>query len=290
LLFFSFFEYNEGGDFMKYSPKEMNQILEQNSFSFKKKYGQNFIVDENIIDSALKDIEIDQDTFVIEIGPGAGSLTYKLAALSKNVLCYEIDSSLESILQENLKEFNNVTIIYDDFLKRNIKEDIRAYQYKKCYVVANLPYYITTPIITKFIEDHIEVDKIVVMVQKEVGDRFRAVPKTKDYGSLTVYLNYYFDIRKVMNVSRNVFLPKPNVDSIIVEFKKKESLIPLKNEQLFFQLVRDSFKQKRKTLRNNLKEYDLQKIEKVLQKYSYSLATRAEELSLEIFIEMANAL
>jgi len=126
------------------------------------------------------------------------------------------------------------------------------------------------------------------MVQKEVGDRFKASPKTKDYGSLTVYLNYYFNVRKVMNVSRNVFLPKPNVDSIIVEFKKKDKLLFLKNEDIFFKLVRDSFTQKRKTLRNNLKGYDLEKIEEILIKYEYSLSTRAEELPLEVFVEIAN--
>lgn len=280
--------YNEFGDIMKYSPKEMNLFLNENHFNFKKKYGQNFIIDENVIESALRDIEIDKNTFVIEVGPGAGSLTYKLAKYASRVLCYEIDETLKEILDENLKEFNNVKIIYDDFLKRDVSKDLEKEKYDKLYVVANLPYYITTPIIVKFIEDKIPVDKIVVMVQKEVGDRFKAVPKTKDYGSLTVYLNYYFSVRKVMNVSRNVFLPKPNVDSIIVEFKKKEDLLYLKNEDVFFKLVRDAFKQKRKTLRNNLKGYNLEKIEEILKKNSYSLSTRAEELPLEVFVEITN--
>lgn len=273
---------------MKYSPKEMNQLLEQNSFSFKKKFGQNFIVDENIISSALKDIEIDDETLVIEVGPGAGSLTYKLASLAKNVLCYEIDETLKEVLSENLTDFDNVNIIFDDFLKRNVNEDIKEYKYKKLYVVANLPYYITTPIITKFIEDNVLVDKIVVMVQKEVGDRFKAVPNTRDYGSLTVYLNYYFNIRKVMNVSRHVFLPKPNVDSIIVEFKRKEKKLDLINEEIFFKLVRDSFKQKRKNLRNNLKDYDLEKIQEVLNEFNLDLTVRAEQLTIEQFVLIAN--
>jgi 16S rRNA (adenine1518-N6/adenine1519-N6)-dimethyltransferase len=282
--------YNDVGDFMKYSPKEMNNLLEEKNFLFKKKYGQNFIIDENIIDSALKDINIDKDTLVIEVGPGAGSLTYKLAEQAKNVLCYEIDTTLSKILEQNLNKFNNVDIIYDDFLKRDVIKDIQKYEYKKLYVVANLPYYITTPIIIKFIEDKIPIQKIVVMVQKEVGDRFKAKPKTKEYGSLTVYLNYYFDIRKIMNVSKNVFLPKPNVDSIIVEFKRKDNLLFLNNEELFFKLVRDSFTQKRKTIKNNLKQYDLSKIETVLLKNSYNLNSRAEELPLEVFIEIANNL
>lgn len=280
--------YNNFGDIMKYSPKEMNSFLNENNFNFKKKFGQNFIIDENVIESALSSIELDKETLVIEVGPGAGSLTYKLAKYASKVLCYEIDGTLKDILDNNLKEYDNVEIIFDDFLKRDVLKDLEKYEYKKLYVVANLPYYITTPIIVKFIEDKVPVDKIVVMVQKEVGDRFKASPKTKDYGSLTVYLNYYFNVRKVMNVSRNVFLPKPNVDSIIVEFKKKDKLLFLKNEDIFFKLVRDSFTQKRKTLRNNLKGYDLEKIEEILIKYEYSLSTRAEELPLEVFVEIAN--
>lgn len=275
---------------MKYSPKEMNKLLETNAFSFKKKYGQNFIVDENIIDSILKNIELTKDTMVIEIGPGAGALTYKLSRYAKNVLCYEIDSTLKEILKENLSICSNVDILYDDFLKRDINKDLEKYAYNKLYVVANLPYYITTPIIVKFIEEHVPAEKMVFMVQKEVGERFKAKPKTKNYGSLTVYLNYYFDVRKVIQVSKNVFLPKPKVDSIVIEFKRKEKLLFLKNEDLFFKLVRDSFVQKRKTIKNNLKEYDLEKIEKILQKNALSLTSRAEELSLEVFVEIANAL
>lgn len=275
---------------MKYSPKEMHTLLETNAFSFKKKFGQNFIIDENIIDSILKNIELSKDTMVIEIGPGAGSLTYKLSKYAKNVLCYEIDTSLKAILDENLCTCSNVDIVYDDFLKRDINKDLEKYTYSKLYVVANLPYYITTPILVKFIEEQVPAEKMVFMVQKEVGDRFKAKPKTKDYGSLTVYLNYYFDVRKVIQVSKNVFLPKPNVDSIVIEFKRKDKLPFLKKEELFFKLVRDSFSQKRKTIKNNLKEYDLEKIEKVLQKNAFSLASRAEELPLEVFIEIANTL
>ena len=164
------------------------------------------------------------------------------------------------------------------------------YDYSKIYVVANLPYYITTPIIVKIIEDDIPVDKLVVMVQKEVGDRFKAVPGSKDYGSLSVFLNYYFDVKKLMDVSCNVFLPKPNVDSIVVEFKKKENLLELKDRELFFKLIRDSFSQKRKTIRNNLKGYNLEVVETVLNKYGYNLTVRAEQLPLEIFVNLANSL
>ncbi len=275
---------------MEYSPKKMQDMLENNQFHFKKQFGQNFIVDENVINSIITKSGIDKSTLVIEVGPGAGSLTSKLVEDAKEVLCYEIDTTLKSVLETNLSDYSNVTIKYTDFLKANVIDDIKKYTYDKLYVIANLPYYITTPIITKIIEDNIPVDKICIMVQKEVGDRFKALPGTKDYGSLSVYINYYYNVKKIIDVSRNVFLPKPNVDSIVVEFSKKDNGLKAKNESLFFKLIRDSFKQKRKTLRNNLKGYDLDVIESILKKYNYDLSVRAEALSLNIFIDIANAL
>lgn len=275
---------------MKYSPIEFKEKMEKYGFNLKKMYGQNFIIDENIINNIINGANIDKDTLVIEIGPGAGSLTYKLGQSAKQVLCYEIDTTLKDLLQENLKDLNNVDIIFKDFLQANVLEDIKNYDYKKLYVVANLPYYITTPIIIKFIEEEIPVDKIVVMVQKEVGDRFKAKPNSKDYNSLSIYLNYYFDVKKLLDVSKNVFIPKPNVDSIVVEFSKKDKLFELKNSKLFFKLVKDSFNQKRKTLKNNLREYDLQKIEEVLNKYNYDLSVRAEQLPIEVFVDISNNL
>lgn len=275
---------------MEYSPKKMKQILEEKNFNFKKMFGQNFIVDENVIDSIVRKSDIKDHTLVIEIGPGAGSLTNKLASVAEHVLCYEIDHSLDSVLNTVLENVDNVDVIYQDFLKSNVSCDIQNYQFNNLYVVANLPYYITTPIIMKLIEDKIPVDKIVVMVQKEVGDRFKAKPGSKDYGSLSIFLQYYFEINKLMDISRNVFLPKPNVDSIVVEFKRRKVLQELKNSELFFQLVKDSFVQKRKTLRNNLKRYDLEKIEQVLSRYHLDLSVRAEELSIDIFVAIANEL
>lgn len=273
---------------MKYSPKEMEKLLEKYGFSFKKMYGQNFIIDENIIKNIINKSQIDKDTMVIEIGPGAGSLTYKLSESAKNVLCYEIDNSLSDILNDVLKDSNNVDIIFGDFLKSNIKNDLQKYEYKKLYVVANLPYYITTPIIMKLIEENVNVDKIVVMVQKEVGNRFKAKPGSKDYNSLSIFIDYFFEVNKLIDVSRNVFLPKPNVDSIVIEFRKHENKLDIKNEKIFFKLIRDSFKQKRKTIRNNLKDYNLEKIELVLKKHNMDLSTRAEQISIEIFAEIAN--
>lgn len=275
---------------MEYSPKKMKELLEKNEFSLKKKFGQNFIIDENVINSIIDKSKIDKDTLVIEVGPGAGSLTYKLGMSAKNVICYEIDTTLENVLKENTRDLNNVKVIYQDFLKANVLDDIKSYEYKKLYFVANLPYYITTPIIIKIIEDCIPVDKMVFMVQKEVGNRFKALPGSKEYGSLSVYLNYYFDVKKILDISRHVFMPEPNVDSIIVEFSKKENLLPVKNEEVFFKLIRDSFTQKRKTLRNNLKGYNLEKVEEVLNRHNLDLSVRAEQLSTEIFIEIANNL
>lgn len=275
---------------MEYSPKKMQEILTDNGFNFKKSFGQNFIIDENIINNIILKSGVDKDTLVLEIGPGAGSLTYKLAIESKNVLCYEIDTKLSNILETNLIGLDNVEIIYKDFLKADVLSDIKKYNYKKLYVVANLPYYITTPIIIKLIEDKIDVDKIVVMVQKEVGDRFKAMPGTKDYGSLSIFLNYYYDIKKVLDISRNVFIPKPNIDSIVVEFTKKDKQYKVNNEDLFFKLIRDSFTQKRKTLKNNLSNYDLDKVQEVLKKYNMDLSVRAEALPTEIFVEIANNL
>lgn len=274
---------------MEYSYKTMNHLMEESQFQLKKKFGQNFIVDENIIDSIITKSQIDKDSIVIEVGPGAGSLTYKLSLNCKKVICYEIDTTLKPLLEENLSTVKNVDVHFIDFLKADVKKDLEGLEYSKLYMIANLPYYITTPIIEKIIEEGIPVDKMVVMVQKEVGSRFKATPGNKEYGSLSVYLNYFFNTKKLIDVSRNVFIPKPNVDSMVVEFSKKE-LLPLNNKDIFFQLVRDSFKQKRKTLRNNLKGYDLEKVEEILKKHHFDLSVRAENLSMEIFVEIANNL
>lgn len=273
---------------MNYSPKKMSQMLNEKNFKFKKKYGQNFIIDENVINKIVENSNIDKNTLVIEIGPGAGSLTKKLAQNAKQVLCYEIDETLKTVLNDLTIEFSNIDIFYQDFLKSNVLDDLKQYQYEQLYIVANLPYYITTPIIMKVIEDNIPVDKIVVMVQKEVGDRFKATPGTKDYNSLSIFLNYYFDISKLMDVSRNVFLPKPNVDSIVVEFKKNKKNYNIKDEKLFFQLIHDSFQQKRKTIKNNLNKYDLKSVENVLEKYNFDLNSRAEQIPIYVFADISN--
>ena len=258
-------------------------------FKFKKAFGQNFLRDSNIITNIVKGSEINPNSLVIEIGPGAGALTKELSVYAKNVLCYEIDTQLESILDENLVDCHNVKIIFDDFLKRDIKEDIKDYEYENIYVVANLPYYITTPIIEKLIESKVNFQSITIMIQKEVGDRFSAKVGTRDYGSITAFLNYYFDIKKLFIVSRNCFIPKPNVDSIVISLIRKAGR-KADNEELLFKLIRDSFQYKRKNLRNNLKGYNTVLLEKALMKHNKDLTARAEELSLDVFIDIANEL
>lgn len=268
----------------------IKEILNENDFVFKKKFGQNFLLDQNILNNIVSLGNITKDTLVIEIGVGAAALTRKVSKVAKNVIGYEIDTTLKEPLSKILDGYDNIDIIFDDFLNRDIKEDLKKYEYKNIMVVANLPYYITTPIITKFIDEEVDVEKIIVMVQNEVADRFSANVGTKSYNSLTIFLNYYFDIKKAFVVSRNVFYPKPNVDSAVVVFTKKENKLSLKNKEIFFKLVKDAFVQKRKTLRNNLKGYDLDKINKVLNKHNKDISYRAEAITIEEFADIANNL
>jgi 16S rRNA (adenine1518-N6/adenine1519-N6)-dimethyltransferase len=268
----------------------IKQLILENNFNFKKKYGQNFLVDSNVLNKIVALADIKEKTLVIEIGVGSGNLTKKIARYAKNVIGYEIDESLKPIISESLGEFTNIKVIYDDFLKRNLLKDLNDFNYSNIYVIANLPYYITTPIISKLIEDNISVDKMILMVQKEVADRISAKPDNKDYNSLTIFINYYFNVHKLFDVSKNVFIPKPNVDSTVIELEKKDSQYEVDDEELFFKIVRDSFTQKRKNLRNNLKNYNLQKIDEVLKKHNLDLTVRAEHLTIEEFIEIANNL
>ena len=266
----------------------MNQkeFIKDYDFKFKKKFGQNFITDDNILNNIVDSANIDEETLVIEIGCGAGALTKKLVNVAKKVIGYEIDETLKPILSTIV----GADIIFCDFLKRNVKKDLEKYSYNKLYVIANLPYYITTPIITKIIDDKLKVDKIVVMVQKEVGDRFSAKPNSKDYNSLTLFIDYYFNVKKLFVVSKNVFIPKPNVDSVVVLFEKKNKKYDVINERIFFKLIRDSFKQKRKTLKNNLKDYDFDLIKEVLTENNFSENVRAEALPIEMFVKISNRL
>ncbi|MDD5979672.1 MAG: 16S rRNA (adenine(1518)-N(6)/adenine(1519)-N(6))-dimethyltransferase RsmA [bacterium] len=259
-------------------------------FRFKKKLGQNFLTQISITRKIAQVVDDKENSLVVEIGCGDGRLTKQLCKLYSRVLGYEIDKEVIPYLYNNLKTVDNCIIICDDFMKRDLKKDLLTYQYDKLYIFGNLPYYITTPIIEKLINTNLDINEMVFMVQKEVGDRFVARPGSKDYGSITVFLNYYYDLKKEFFVSKKNFEPMPNVDSVVISFKKKENPCKVKNEELFFKLVKDSFTHKRKTLKNNLEGYNLEKVSEVLNKYDLDLSVRAENIPLEIFIEIANNL
>ena len=254
-------------------------------FVYKKSLGQNFLKDENITSKIANLSEIDKDTLVIEIGPGAGSLSKKIIPLSGYTILYEIDTRLQETLNEALKQYDNYEIIFDDFLEQDITDIREKYNYQKIYVVANLPYYITTPIITKVMNE-IYPDKIVIMIQEEVADRLSASYGSRDYGMISVLLGSRYDIKKLFKVSRKCFIPEPNVDSAVICLNKNNKLgnTPVDKFEI---LIKDAFQFKRKNLKNNLKKYDLEKINEILQKDNYSLNNRAEDIPVEVFIEIA---
>lgn len=259
-------------------------------FDFKKSLGQNFLKDKSIIDKIVGAVDAEPNSLVIEIGSGAGALSVELVNKFDRVLMYEIDTRLKDILNDKLNNYCNYEIIFDDFLNRDVTNDISKYEYDNLYLVANLPYYITSPIILKIIKDKLPINEMVIMIQKEVADRFNASPGSRDYGQITVLLNYFFEITKVCSVSKNCFVPKPKVDSSVIRLKKKDSLLLLKDFNYFEKLVRDSFRFKRKTIKNNLNDYDLDIINKVLSKYGFNINSRSEELSYDIFVDLSNEL
>lgn len=253
---------------------------------FKKKYGQNFLNDQGILQKIYKSISPNPNDLIIEVGPGSGNLTKWLQKYNCNIICYEIDESL----QEQLKSIKNekTQIFFKDFLESDLTADLSNIQYENLYVIANIPYYITTPIIKKITFANINPQGLVLMVQKEVADRLSAKPKTKDYGYITVLLNYFYDIKKLFNVSKNCFYPRPNVDSAIIK------LTPNNKEKtdfnIFNNLIESAFQFKRKNLRNNLKNFNLDIISPVLEANGYSLNNRAEEIPIEVYIEISNKL
>ena len=259
-------------------------------FDYKKNLGQNFLQDKNIIDKIVNAPDYGDNNLVIEIGPGAGALTKELLKKVDRAILYEVDTRLEKILNKELSTFVNYELIFDDFLNRDVNKDISKYDFDNLYMVANLPYYITTPIITKIINDKIPTNEIVIMIQKEVADRFSAKPGSKEYGQITVFLNYFFDIDNVCNVSKNCFFPKPKVDSAVIKMKRKKSNDYIKNFDVFNKLVKDSFRFKRKTIKNNLVGYDLDIISNILTKYGFDINTRSENIPYNVFVEIANEL
>lgn len=258
-------------------------------FNFKKSLGQNFLRDKNIVNKIIDGADIDKDTLVIEIGPGDGSLSYDIIDRCGYAYLFEIDNRLEDSLRNKLSCYNNYTLYIKDFLEASIDDIDGLSNYKKLYVVANLPYYITSPIIMKLVNEF-KPDKIVIMIQKEVAMRLTASVNSREYGYISVVLSYFYDIKKLVDVSRKCFTPEPNVDSAVIVMNKKMDIDNNFNYKLFLKVVRDAFQFKRKNLRNNLRDYDLSIISDVLSKYGLSLTDRAENVSLEAFLDIVNTL
>ncbi|RST71127.1 16S rRNA (adenine(1518)-N(6)/adenine(1519)-N(6))-dimethyltransferase RsmA [Siminovitchia acidinfaciens] len=237
------------------TPVRTKEIMEKYGFSFKKSLGQNFLIDPNVLRNITENAGLTKETGVIEIGPGIGALTEHLARTAKKVVAYEIDQRLLPILADTLSPYENVKVIHEDVLKADINQmiDEEFADVKDIMVVANLPYYVTTPIILKLLEKNLPIRGIVVMLQKEVGDRIAAKPGTKEYGSLSIAIQYYTTAETVMIVPKSVFIPQPNVDSAVIRMLLRESpAVSVKNERFFFNIAKMSFAQRRKTLMNNL--------------------------------------
>lgn len=245
----------------------------------KKKFGQNFLIDTNTVEKIAK-VACNNDLATIEIGPGLGALTEQLLKYSKKVDTYEIDKDMYQLLNDNLKD-DNLNVYLQDFLDT----DLSIYK-DKVNICSNLPYYVTTPILFKIIESDLDINKITVMVQKEVGDRLNAKVNSEDYGALSIEVQYLYDVKLEMNISKNVFYPQPNVDSAVISFTPK-TIRDKEFEGKFFELVKNSFRMRRKTLHNNLKDiYDNETIDRIYRELNLKEAVRAQELSLEDFIQM----
>lgn len=268
-----------------------SDLLNKHNFKFKKRFGQNFITDLNLLEKISLAGEVTKEDIVLEIGPGAGTLTKMLAQKAKHVIAMEIDRTLIPILEEQFKDISNITLINEDALKVDFDAIIRndfpqAEEYK---IIANLPYYITTPLLFKALENSKALSQMVVMVQKEVGERLQGKPKTKDYGALTLMANYYAHVEYMFTVSKKIFSPEPEVDSAIVKFTKRDkSPLNAEEEEFFKRLVRASFSQRRKTFLNSIKVLELDKEEVIafLKKSGFGEKVRGEELPLEIYLEM----
>ncbi len=269
------------------------KTIEDNKFHIKKKFGQNFLTDQFILNEITNIPQITKETLVVEIGPGIGSMTEILLDKAKKVLAYEIDKDLIPILQNNFKN-KNLTLINDDILKRNIDEDIKTIdgEFDKIVLIANLPYYITTAIVMKILEESNLISELVIMMQYEVAMRFTSKPSTKDYNSLSVVIQFKTDSKIAMKVPKSVFIPIPNVDSAVVHMKIKEKydLAP-DNLELFYKIVKKSFTQRRKTLVNNISTaFNLPKAQiiDILVDLGHSATVRGEKLSVSEFVELSN--
>ena len=280
------------------NPTNTIAVLNRYGFSFQKKFGQNFLVDENVVEKIVRDAGVTKDDFVLEIGPGIGTMTQILCENAREVVAVEIDDKLIPILTEDtLSWYDNVTVIHEDILKLDIvKLANERNGGKPIKVVANLPYYITTPIIMGLFESHVPLDSITIMVQKEVADRMQVGPGTKDYGALSLAVQYYAKPEILLNVPASCFMPRPNVDSTVIQLTRYEKPpVEVADEHLMFRLIRASFNQRRKTMTNsvgNSPELSVSKeqMAAALEKCGLSATVRGEALTLEQFAELANVL
>ncbi len=275
-----------------YEPSTIKKIREEYGFKFSKSLGQNFLTDKNIIDEIVDGAGIEPEDTVLEIGPGIGVITYEAAQLAKKVIAVEIDKSLLPILAETLSEYDNVKVINEDILKLDINKLIEDEGMENVKIMGNLPYYITTPIIMKILEEGVKASSITIMMQKEVADRIKAGPGTKAYGALSVAVQYYCTVDKVASVPRSVFVPQPNVDSVVLRLNiRSEKAVKLDNEKLFFDCVKAGFGQRRKTLLNSLQKVngvDKNIVMQSLASAGIEESRRAETLTIEEFALIAN--
>ena len=270
----------------------MLDILKENNFQFNKKFGQNFIFDTNLLSAIVSDAGVDKDTTVLEIGPGAGTLTHKLCEKAKKVISYEIDTNLKPILEENLKDCDNSEIIFGDIMKQKTS-DIEEKLGEEYVMVANLPYYITTPIIFKFLEEATNLRSITIMVQKEVAERICAKHNTVDYGAITVQIGAIANAKITRIVKRNMFKPAPNVDSAVVRIDFDLNKYNISNLDLFKKVVTSAFAMRRKTLANNLKSsFSLSNdvSTTLITNCGFKADIRGEALSVEDFVKLSNEL
>ncbi|MEE0674097.1 MAG: 16S rRNA (adenine(1518)-N(6)/adenine(1519)-N(6))-dimethyltransferase RsmA [Enterocloster sp.] len=276
-------------------PKKTIEVIQKYQFAFQKRFGQNFLIDAHVLEKIVSAAGITKDDCVLEIGPGIGTMTQYLAESAGQVIAVEIDTNLLPILTDTLKDYSNVKVINQDILKVDINELVKEYNNgRPIKVVANLPYYITTPIIMGLFESNVPIDNITVMVQKEVADRMQVGPGSKDYGALSLAVQYYASPYIVANVPPNCFIPRPNVGSAVIRLTRyQEPPVQVKDPKLMFKLIRASFNQRRKTLQNGLNNspevsFSKEEITKAIESLGVSPSVRGEALSLEQFAQLAN--
>lgn len=276
-------------------PKKTIEVIQKYQFAFQKRFGQNFLIDAHVLEKIVSAAGITKDDCVLEIGPGIGTMTQYLAESAGQVIAVEIDTNLLPILTDTLKDYSNVKVINQDILKVDINELVKEYNNgRPIKVVANLPYYITTPIIMGLFESNVPIDNITVMVQKEVADRMQVGPGSKDYGTLSLAVQYYASPYIVANVPPNCFIPRPNVGSAVIRLTRyQEPPVQVKDPKLMFKLIRASFNQRRKTLQNGLNNspeisFSKEEITKAIESLGVSPSVRGEALSLEQFAQLAN--